>query len=197
MIDYLYILIVVLVSAWLWKKFKKHMAAKQHNDNNGRDETLSNVVTEEDFDTEPAANVTADADYLVLALNKGNEAQIAMREKNNTEAWGLLQSQKQLNSKFVASQSAGADALVALDSPVSKDLANLLRQEKKHKDALVHIIYWVGNSQSVTKDQQSKLRAYVNRAKLSVTTVDDVMGYCSADGVKQLHVVQKDVDNWN
>ena len=197
MIDYLYILIVVLVAAWLWKKFNKHMAAKQHNEKNGRDETLSNVVTEEDFDTEPAANVTADADYLVLALNKGNEAQIAMREKNNTEAWGLLQSQKQLNSKFVASQSAGADALVALDSPVSKDLANLLRQEKKHKDALVHIIYWVGNSQSVTKDQQSKLRAYVNRAKLSVTTVDDVMGYCSADGVKQLHVVQKDVDNWN
>ena len=197
MIDYLYILIVVLVAAWLWKKFNKHMAAKQHNEKNGRDETLSNVVTEEDFDTEPAANVAADADYLVLALDKGNEAQIAMREKNNTEAWGLLQSQKQLNSKFVASQSAGADALVALDSPVSKDLANLLRQEKKHKDALVHIIYWVGNSQSVTKDQQSKLRAYVNRAKLSVTTVDDVMGYCSADGVKQLHVVQKDVDNWN
>ena len=197
MIDYLYILIVVLVSAWLWKKFNKHMAAKQHNKNNGRDEALSNVVTEEDFDTEPAANVAADADYLVLALDKGNEAQIAMREKNNTEAWDLLQSQTQLYSKYVASQSAGADALVALDSPVSKDLANLLRQEKKHKDALVHIIYWVGNSQSVTKDQQSKLRAYVNRAKLSVTTVDDVMGYCSADGVKQLHVVQKDVDNWN
>ena len=197
MIDYLYILIVVLVAAWLWKKFNKHMAAKQHNEKNGRDETLSNVVTEEDFDTEPAANVAADADYLVLALDKGNEAQIAMREKNNTEAWDLLQSQKQLYSKYVASQSAGVDALVALDSPVSKDLANLLRQEKRHKEALAHIIYWVGNSQSVTKDQQSKLRAYVNRAKLSGTAVDDVMDYCSAEGVKQFLVVQKDVDSWN
>ena len=197
MVDYLYILIVVLVLAWLWKKFKKHMTTKQHNENNGGDEALSNVVTEEDFDTEPAASVAEDADYLLLALDKGNEAQIAMREKNNTEAWALLQAQKQFYSKYTASQSAGADALVALDSHVSKDLANLLRQEKKHKDALVHIIYWVGNSQSVTKDQHSKLRAYVNRAKLSGITVDDAMDYCLVDGVKQFHMVQKDVDSWD
>ena len=94
MIDYLYILIVVLVSAWLWKKFNKHMAAKPHNKNNGRDEALSNVVTEEDFDTEPAANVAADADYLVLALDKGNEAQIAMREKKTIPRLGTYSNPK-------------------------------------------------------------------------------------------------------
>jgi len=32
---------------------------------------------------------------------------------------------------------------------------------------------------------------------LSGTTVDDVMDYCSAEGVKQFHVVQKDVDSWD
>jgi hypothetical protein len=199
MTDYLDILIVLLVVAWLWTRFKKKNIAKQHEQDNRPDESPPAVVAQEDDNAEPAAadvDVDVDVDYLQLALEKGREAKVAMREKNNAEAWELLQQQKNFYNKFSISEGSNESELTALDSSVSKDLANLLRQDKKHKDALVHIIYWVANSKTVTKDQESKLRVYFNRAKLMGPAVDDVMDYCLGDEGKELHVVQKDVDSW-
>ena len=195
MTNYLDILIVLLVVAWLWTRFKKKNIAKQHEQDNRPDESPPAVVVQEDDNAEPAA-ADVDVDYLQLALEKGREAKVAMREKNNAEAWELLQQQKNFYNKFSISEGSNESELTALDSSVSKDLANLLRQDKKHKDALVHIIYWVANSKTVTKDQESKLRVYFNRAKLMGPSVDDVMDYCLGDEGKQFHVVQKDVDNW-
>jgi hypothetical protein len=197
MTDYLDILIVLLVVAWLWTRFKKKNTAKQHEQDNRPDESPPAVVVQEDGNAEPAAaDVDVDVDYLQLAQEKGREAKVAMREKNNAEAWELLQQQKSLYNKFSISEGSNESELTALDSSVSKDLANLLRQDKKHKDALVHIIYWVANSKTVTKDQESKLRVYFNRAKLMGPAVDDVIDYCLGDEGKELHVVQKDVDSW-
>jgi predicted DNA binding protein len=201
MTDYLDILIVLLVVAWLWTRFKKKNIAKQHEQDNRPDESPPAVVVQEDDNAEPAAadvdvDVDVDVDYLQLALEKGREAKVAMREKNNAEAWELLQQQKSFYNKFSINEGSNESELIALDSSVSKDLANLLRQDKKHKDALVHIIYWVANSKTVTKDQESKLRVYFNRAKLMGPAVDDVMDYCLGDEGKELHVVQKDVDSW-
>ena len=195
MTDYLDILIVLLVVAWLWTRFKKKNIAKQHEQDNRPDESPPAVVVQEDDNAEPAA-ADVDVDYLQLALEKGREAKVAMREKNNAEAWELLQQQKSFYNKFSINEGSNESELTALDSSVSKDLANLLRQDKKHKDALVHIIYWVANSKTVTKDQESKLRVYFNRAKLMGPAVDDVMDYCLGDEGKELHVVQKDVDSW-
>jgi hypothetical protein len=197
MTNYLDILIVLLVVAWLWTRFKKKNIAKQHEQDNRPDESPPAVVVQEDDNAEPAAaDVDVDVDYLQLALEKGREAKVAMREKNNAEAWELLQQQKSFYNKFSINEGSNESELIALDSSVSKDLANLLRQDKKHKDALVHIIYWVANSKTVTKDQESKLRVYFNRAKLMGPAVDDVMDYCLGDEGKELHVVQKDVDSW-
>jgi hypothetical protein len=200
MTNYLDILIVLLVVAWLWTRFKKKNIAKQHEQDNRPDESPPAVVVQEDDNAEPAepaaADVDVDVDYLQLALEKGREAKVAMREKNNAEAWELLQQQKSFYNKFSINEGSNQSEITALDSSVSKDLANLLRQDKKHKDALVHIIYWVANSKTVTKDQESKLRVYFNRAKLMGPAVDDVMDYCLGDEGKELHVVQKDVDSW-
>jgi len=197
MTNYLDILIVLLVVAWLWTRFKKKNIAKQHEQDNRPDESPPAVVVQEDDNAEPAAaDVDVDVDYLQLAQEKGREAKVAMREKNNAEAWELLQQQKSFYNKFSINEGSNESELIALDSSLSKDLANLLRQDKKHKDALVHIIYWVANSKTVTKDQESKLRVYFNRAKLMGPAVDDVMDYCLGDEGKELHVVQKDVDSW-
>tara|TARA_B110000503_G_scaffold102864_1_gene153634 strand:+ start:2961 stop:3545 length:585 start_codon:yes stop_codon:yes gene_type:complete len=193
MTDYLDILIVLLVLAWLWTRFKKYNTAKQHEQDNRPDELPPVAVVQEDGNSD---DVGVDVDYLKLADEKGREAKVAMREKNNVEAWELLQQQKSFYNKFFISEGRNESELTALDSSISKDLANLLRQDKKHKDALVHIIYWVANSKTVTKDQESKLRVYFNRAKLMGPSVDDVMDYCLGDEGKQFHVVQKDVDNW-
>ena len=204
MTDFLDVLIVLLVLIWLWTRFKKYKADKQddhqHEHNNKQDEALAVVVVKEDLNSKPIVveDVDVEVDYLQLAAEKGREAKLAMREKNNVEAWELIQQQKHFYSQLTDQQSISISIteMIGLDSNVSKDLANILRLEKKHKDALVHIIYWVANSKSVTKDQESKLRAYFNRAKLTGPTVDDVMDYCLAAGIKEFHVIQNDVDSW-
>ena len=202
MTDFLDVLIVLLVLVWLWTRFKKYKADKQddhqHEHNNKQDEALAVVVVKEDRNSKLVVDedVDGDVDYLQLAAEKGREAKLAMREKNHAEAWELIQQQKHFYSQLTDQQSISVTELIGLDSNVSKDLANLLRLEKKHKDALVHIVYWVANSKSVTKDQESKLRVYFNRAKLTGPTVDDVMDYCLAAGIKEFHVIQKDVDSW-
>lgn len=202
MTDFLDVLIVLLVLVWLWTRFKKYKADKQddhqHEHNNKQDEALAVVVVKEDRNSKLVVDedVDGDVDYLQLAAEKGREAKLAMREKNNAEAWELIQQQKHFYSQLTDQQTISVTEMIGLDSNVSKDLANLLRLEKKHKDALVHIIYWVANSKSVTKDQESKLRAYFNRAKLTGPTVNDVMDYCLAAGIKEFHVIQKDVDSW-
>tara|TARA_B100000795_G_C22666506_1_gene386199 strand:+ start:157 stop:768 length:612 start_codon:yes stop_codon:yes gene_type:complete len=202
MTDFLDVLIVLLVLVWLWTRFKKYKADKQddhqHEHNNKQDEALAVVVVKEDRNSKLVVDedVDGDIDYLQLAAEKGREAKLAMREKNNAEAWELIQQQKHFYSQLTDQQTISVTEMIGLDSNVSKDLANLLRLEKKHKDALVHIIYWVANSKSVTKDQESKLRAYFNRSKLTGPTVNDVMDYCLAAGIKEFHVIQKDVDSW-
>lgn len=202
MTDFLDVLIVLLVLVWLWTRFKKYKADKQddhqHEHNNKQDEALAVVVVKEDRNSKLVVDedVDGDVDYLQLAAEKGREAKLAMREKNNAEAWELIQQQKHFYSQLTDQRIISVTEMIGLDSNVSKDLANLLRLEKKHKDALVHIIYWVANSKSVTKDQESKLRAYFNRAKLTGPTVNDVMDYCLAAGIKEFHVIQKDVDSW-
>jgi hypothetical protein len=204
MTDFLDVLIVLLVLVWLWTRFKKYKADKQddhqHEHNNKQDEALAVVVVKEDLNSKSIVveDVDGEVDYLQLAAEKGREAKLAMREKNNVEAWELIQQQKHFYSQLTEQQSISISIteMIGLDSNVSKDLANILRLEKKHKDALVHIIYWVANSKSVTKDQESKLRAYFNRAKLTGPTVDDVMDYCLAAGIKEFHVIQNDVDSW-
>ena len=202
MTDFLDVLIVLLVLVWLWTRFKKYKADKQddhqHEHNNKQDEALAVVVVKEDRNSKLVVDedVDGDVDYLQLAAEKGREAKLAMREKNNAEAWELIQQQKHFYSQLTDQQTISVTEMIGLDSNVSKDLANILRLEKKHKDALVHIIYWVANSKSVTKDQESKLRAYFNRAKLTGPAVNDVMDYCLAAGIKEFHVIQKDVDSW-
>ena len=202
MTDFLDVLIVLLVLVWLWTRFKKYKADKQddhqHEHNNKQDEALAVVVVKEDRNSNPVVDedVDRDLDYVQLAAEKGREAKLAMREKNNAEAWELIQQQKHFYSQLTDQQIISVTKMIGLDSNVSKDLANLLRLEKKHKDALVHIIYWVANSKSVTKDQESKLQAYFNRAKLTGPTVNDVMDYCLAAGIKEFHVIQKDIDSW-
>ena len=112
----------------------------------------------------------------------------------------MIQQQKRFYSQFKDQQLQSVHVLIRLDSKVSKDLANLLRLEKNHKDALVHIIYWVSNasiSMWFSQDQESKLRAYFDRAKLMGPTFDDVYDYCKAErGKKEFYVIQKDVDSW-
>lgn len=93
------------------------------------------------------------------------------------------------------SQGWSARHTLVLDASVHEDLANILRLEKRHKDALANIIYWVAASRHrPIKKNADKLRVYFNRCKLKNTTLEDVETYLSRrKGSASYSAIQKQV----
>ncbi|EJG0692348.1 hypothetical protein C4G81_RS22265 [Vibrio parahaemolyticus] len=105
-------------------------------------------------------------DFLGKAANAGQKAKKAMKLKNFDEAWGLFHEQKSLYIQHANRSGFTANQTLALDATVHEEMANILRQEGKHNDALVHIVYWVlAGSERPIKRHDQKLQAYFNRCK--------------------------------
>ncbi|HHF3152712.1 TPA: hypothetical protein ACPJ2A_004591 [Vibrio diabolicus] len=105
-------------------------------------------------------------DFLGKAANAGQKAKKAMKLKNFDEAWGLFHEQKSLYIQHANRSGFTANQTLALDATVHEEMANILRQEGKHNDALVHIVYWVlAGSERPIKRHDQKLKAYFNRCK--------------------------------
>ena len=101
-------------------------------------------------------------DYLGKAAEAGHKAKAAVKEHRFDDAWRLYHEQKSLYMQHAkACQFTGRQTL-ALDASVSEQLANILRIEKKHDDALAHILYCALTSRS-TKALQNKLPIYFKR----------------------------------
>lgn len=112
------------------------------------------------------SNGNIQEDFLGVAAQVGLKAKKAMKLKNFDEAWGLFQEQKFLYMKHANQAGFSAKQALALDSKVHEDMANILRQEGKHNDALVHIVYWVlAGSEQPKKRHDQKLQTYFNRCK--------------------------------
>lgn len=112
-------------------------------------------------------------DHLYDAAAAGAKAKEAAAAGKFDEAWGLYQDQKQHYLKHAARSGFTKAQVLALDASVSESLANILRLEGKHHDALVHIVYWVAASSRVTKSQQQKIPAYFNRCKFKNITLSE------------------------
>ena len=113
-------------------------------------------------------------DYLGKAAVAGDKARAAKDSSDLDAAWGFYQEMKEhylqhaLRQRFTPAQTS------AIDSSVSQLLADILRLEGKHHDALVHIVYWVACDPRPSKTQQQKLSAYFNRCKFSNVTMSDL-----------------------
>lgn len=126
---------------------------------------------------EYAARVQADFeahDYLGKAAVARNEAKAALAEGRFDDAWRKYHEEKQHFLKHAARCNFTPAQTLALDGTVSKSLANVLRLEKRHRDAFAHIVYWVASSEIETREQGQKLRAYFNRCKYQQRGLDDV-----------------------
>jgi len=106
-------------------------------------------------------------DFLGLAAEKRRIAIEAKRAADFNLAWATLQDVKALYLKHAEQCKFTAAQTLALDASVSLELADILRLEGKHDDALIHILYWVGTSQKPTKLQQSKLSSYHRRSSIA------------------------------
>jgi len=126
---------------------------------------------------EYAARVQADFeahDFLGKAAVARNEAKAAIAEGRFDDAWRKYHDEKQHFLNHAARCNFTPEQTLALDGTVSRSLANVLRLEKQHRDAFVHIVYWVASSEIETKEQGQKLRAYFNRCKYQQQNLDDV-----------------------
>ncbi|MBU2970781.1 hypothetical protein KO527_15625 [Pseudoalteromonas sp. C2R02] len=82
-------------------------------------------------------------DHLGKEAKAGHKAKDAIKNKKYDEAWGFLHEQKLQYMEHANISGFNVEQTLALDADVHENLANVLRLENKHKDALIHIVYWV------------------------------------------------------
>lgn len=112
--------------------------------------------------------------FLGKAAEAGQKAKAAVKSKKYDEAWSLYHEQKSFYMQHANQSGFTAKQALALDASVHEEMANILRLENKHKDALVDIVYWVmaGAEQPIKRHQQ-KLQSYFNRCKFKNTTLSE------------------------
>ena len=170
------IFILVLLGAFLLLYF---IALKQKRDINKKirkpdTKIVSRSGLRESKYTGKMFSSTTTEDHLGKAAELKKNAKVAIKNKLFDEAWKLLQEQKIVYMKHANSAGFTAKQVLALDATVHVDLANILRMEGKHTEALIHIVYWVANNfDNMTKTQEQKLTAYFNRSNLKLTSIEE------------------------
>jgi hypothetical protein len=137
-------------------------------------------------------------DYLGKAAEAGHKAQAAVKAKEFDKAWGLFHEQKSFYMQHANRSGFTKGQVLALDSQVHEDLANILRIENKNDDALVHILYWViANNDKPIKRHQQKLSAYFNRCKFGNTSIEEAINFSASNIANPDYVTaQSKVAEW-
>jgi hypothetical protein len=136
-------------------------------------------------------------DYLGFAATAKDKALAAVEAKQYDKAWKFFHDQKLHYMKHAARSQFTRLQVLALDACVSEHLANILRLQGKHQDALVHALYWVAASPRRTKVQDKKLPAYFNRAKLKdvdYLAVEELLKLAQSN--PELPTIQQHVKKW-
>jgi hypothetical protein len=136
-------------------------------------------------------------DFLEKAADAKQDAHAAVEARRYDEAWRLFHEQKLNYMKHASKSGFTHSQTLALDVSVSEHLANVLRLEGKHADALAHIIYWIASSTRTTETQKTKLMAYFNRARLKRITVLDIEHFVEhIKHTPDFPLIQKQVKAW-
>jgi hypothetical protein len=135
--------------------------------------------------------------HLGKAAIASSKAHEAIADGKLDVAWGLLNEQKQHYLQHAANCGFTKEQTFALDASVSEPMANILRLEGKHFDALIDIIYWVAATPRITKSQQQKLQSYFNRCKFKKVTTPDLSDLLDASRINPdfMHI-RSIVENW-
>ncbi|BBV97900.1 DUF4236 domain-containing protein [Pseudomonas monteilii] len=137
-------------------------------------------------------------DYLGPAANVARAARDAMKAGKLDKAWSLQQDQKHLYLQHANQCGMTAREAIALSTSVHQSMANVLRLEGRHQEALAHILYWrAGSADRSTKIQDQKVRAYFNRCRLKKTTLEDVQALIDLQSnMPSLPEIQGQVRDW-
>ena len=137
-------------------------------------------------------------DFLAKAANAGRKGLTAVGEGSYDKAWKHFHEQKSYYLQHASSQDFSTRDTLVLDASVHEQLANILRLEKKHDDALVSIVYWViAQSERPKKKHQQKLKAYFNRCKFQNTTLEEAQAYVGRPcKLPEFQLAQSQVAQW-
>lgn len=136
-------------------------------------------------------------DYLGQAASAGQKAKAAADAGDFDGAWRHYHEQKAhyLNhankSEFTPAQA------IALEGSVHRNLANLLRIEGRHLEALVHFLYYYATSPKRTKTDEKQIEAYYNRSKIKAVNVDQVRSFAQNLGpIPNFRLIQSTCSQW-
>jgi hypothetical protein len=137
-------------------------------------------------------------DHLGFAAHAKDEAKAATKRGDFDAAWGFYHEQKSHYMQYANSLDYSARQALALDAVVHENLANLLRLEGSHADALAHVIYWVSaSSRRPSSKQSDKIRIYFGRCKLHNTQLKEVLAFARSHAADpDLREIQIQVSEW-
>jgi hypothetical protein len=136
-------------------------------------------------------------DCLGRAAEIGRASQEAMAAGNHDLVWRLVQMEKVLYMQHAAKSGFTRAQTLALDGGLHRVMAEVLRKEGKHRDALVNILYWASSYPKTARATEKLVRAYLNRAKVPSLRDNDVFLYLNA-GLqnRELTEIQSQVARW-
>jgi hypothetical protein len=136
-------------------------------------------------------------DYLGKAANAKHKALAATKAKEFDKAWKLFHKQKQYYLQHANKMGFSVAQTLALEGSVHENMANVLRLESRHKDALIHIIYWIASDTKKIKRHDQKLSAYFERVKFENVDIDEAQNFINkSNGHIDIRVIQGKVQEW-
>ena len=138
----------------------------------------------------------ASVDELGEAANAGQQAMLAVREKRFDEAWSLFHKQKHHLLSHAHKCNFTKAQTLAIDASVHEHLANILRIEKRHTEALAHILYSFCAGRS-NKSLEKKVVAYFNRAALQSVGILDLQNFIKVIKKNpEFRTIQNKIQEW-
>ncbi len=104
-------------------------------------------------------------DHLGKAAEAKHAAKAAIKERRFDEAWRLLHKQQEHWMAHASRMGFTKVQTLSLLSSINEEMANVLRLESRHDDALVHIMYSIATDRRPPQSRIKKLTAYFNRCK--------------------------------
>lgn len=136
-------------------------------------------------------------DYLGQAAKAGGKAKAASDAGDFDGAWRHYHEQKALYLNHANRSEFTPVQAIALEGSVHRNLANLLRIEGRHLEALVHFLYYYATSPKRTKTDEKQIVAYYNRSEIKSVDIDHVRGFAENLGpIPNFRLIQSTCAQW-
>lgn len=137
------------------------------------------------------------SDHLGDAAEARRKAKASEQSGDFDAAWKYLHEEKHHFLLHSSQQCFSFENTLALDANVSEKMANILRKQRRHNDAFVHIAYWATAQKSrPIKRHNEKFRVYYNRADKMNVSLEEAWSIMMSAPIMDFSKVQLIVEQW-